>query len=165
MKENSKYFTDIPDAAIGLLRFEIQMFSPKIRYLMRKYPELNHQSILRYLGEISRVEFSRYTVMLFATGRHYTLDTACELVKQAGFRKECRILEFLNAVSMSRSLADIIREYELIHQPYKGILKKLRKINVNPVTIPRRWGDFPLGLESVPEALGIMPPPIEPERS
>lgn len=60
--------------------------------------------------------------------------------KHFNSQKEGRLIEALQFVSLHRSLAaakSLLEEHKL--EAFKRTLKELSSLNINPVTIPKRW--------------------------
>lgn len=84
----------------------------------------------------------KYYYKIIRKGDYFTLDGARSIVESHNFRrdKEERIIYALEQINKFRGIANAKAElYSLDLKDFKRSLKDLDDIQVNPVTIPRKW--------------------------
>lgn len=68
MKDNAAHFAQVPESAIGLLRFEMQLRPGKLHYCTKGTSATSFAAFLLQIEELCRAEFKRYSKTLFCTG-------------------------------------------------------------------------------------------------
>lgn len=136
MLDQINFYKEIPRQAEGLLRFEIQMDQSKVKYLMKKNLCDSLKDFLSQVSDISFYEFRRYMKGLFLKGDYIPMRVAKERVVKAYPEHALEIIEFLKLVSKLRSLDKATAEYDSNGMRYDKILRKLDKLDINPVTLP-----------------------------
>ncbi|MDL2293943.1 hypothetical protein LJC60_04845 [Ruminococcaceae bacterium OttesenSCG-928-D13] len=151
-----------PGPAKGLLRFEIQAYSGKVRYL--KYSrKLTNLGLLQCASEMSHYEFKEYMPQVFWSGCYLPQTSAVTVLKQAvkdgSLREKDRVLieTFMNEVDRIGGITEV---FDAIESPY--MRRKLRGLmdmqHINPVRLPASTA-HELGvvsLPSIPCLLGLV---------
>lgn len=134
------------EAAQDIIRFEVQCKYHKTFTLNQKATALGDHELNKYktlLGhDFYNEEVHYYWNKVIGKGDWYSMQEAARIVQAKHFnsQKEGRLIETLQFVSLHRSLAaakSLLEGYKL--EAFKRTLKELSCLNINPVTIPKRW--------------------------
>jgi hypothetical protein len=158
MLDQIGFFKEIPEAAEGLIRFEIQLEQEKVKRLWNNYSCESLSDFFEQIPEISFSEFRRYMKGLFLKGDYMLFRTAKDRVMKCYPEHAPEIIDFLKLVSQVRSLDEAITEYDTKGLRYDKILRRLNIIKINPVTLPEddaKEIQYPL-LPSIPLILGLL---------
>jgi hypothetical protein len=148
IKQNGYYSPVAIEEAAGLLRFEIQLYARRLRYLCRLDNSLNNLRNFIHCSEALSVQhFEEYIPKVFLRGDYYPIEVSRKIVADSDFyvSTKQKMLTLLNRVSTQRNLMtaldDVCRQYNPT-DPYqftRNLIKCFDAIYLNPVTIPRRW--------------------------
>jgi len=140
LKEKAAEFID-PELARGILRLEVQWKRPRIHYIVKHYglQDLPHEFLNEQLAVTTVQDYLSKIAML---GDYYSLSKAKTLVLNSAFRDRHKdeMISFLTDVNNKRSLSEVKEKGMYPPNIYERIIKQLNQLNINPVTIPGRWG-------------------------
>ncbi len=145
-KGHASISPEILEAAQNIIRFEVQCKYPKTFSLNQKAEALGNHKINKYktlLGyDFYNEEIHYYYDKVIGKGDWYTMPEAIRIIQSRHFnsQKENRLINALHLVSQHRSIAvakSLLQGYE--SESFKRTLNELSSLNINPVTIPKRW--------------------------
>lgn len=134
------------EATRDIIRFEVQCKYHKTFTLNQKAEALGNHEFNKYktlLGyHFYNEEVHYYWNKVIGKGDWYSMQEATRIIQSKHFnsQKENRLIEALQFVSLHRSIAtakSLLEGYKL--KAFKHTLKELSSLNINPVTIPKRW--------------------------
>ena len=134
------------EATRDIIRFEVQCKYHKTFTLNQKAEVLGNHELNKYktlLGyNFYNEEVHYYWNKVIGKGDWYSMQEATRIIQSKHFnsQKENRLIEALQFVSSHRSIAtakSLLEGYKL--KAFKHTLKELSSLNINPVTIPKRW--------------------------
>lgn len=117
-----------------------------MRFSAQKAETLGNHELNKYsslLGhDFYNKEVHYYWNKVIRKGDWYTMQEATRIIQSKHFnsQREKRLIEALQLVSRHRSIAtakSLLKGHELT--AFKNTLNELSRLNINPVTIPRRW--------------------------
>lgn len=135
------------EASQDIIRFEVQCKYHKTFTLNQRAEALGNHEINKYktlLGyKFYNEQIHSYWNKVICKGDWYTMQEAIRIIESKPFnsQKKKRLIDALQLVSLHRSIAtakSLLTGYQL--EAFKRTLNELSNININPVTIPRRWG-------------------------
>ncbi|PVE14337.1 hypothetical protein DDA98_14745 [Clostridium perfringens] len=129
------------DKAKNILRLEIQCKQLKINTLKIKN-EFNDKCLKNYLSrDISFHQIEHYYNKTIGGGDYYKLKEAILMVQISDYTNETKnkIIKVLKAINKHRSIWKAREKSKYSKSCFNRYLKKLRDLNINPVTIPIRW--------------------------
>ena len=90
----------------------------------------------------SNKQIHSYWNKVIGKGDWYSMQEAIRIIEAKHFnsQKERHLIEALHLISLHRSIAtakSLLEKKEL--DTFKYTLNELSKLNINPVTIPKRW--------------------------
>lgn len=138
---NKNVLEDIEDAE-NVLRLEVQCKKTKVNNIKNKN-KWEYNILLHYLDpRISTETLYKYYKKTIGEGDYYTLNKAIELINNSNYRKgkKDKLIEVITLINKKRSVTDAKAEYKNKQNSFKYYLKEIKKLNVNVVTIPERWG-------------------------
>ena len=99
-------------------------------------------SIKSFLVIIYNEQIHHYYNKVIGKGDWYSMQEAIRIIESKHFnsQKEKRYIDALQTVSLHRSIAtakSLLKGYQL--DAFKRTLNELSNLNINPVTIPKRW--------------------------
>ncbi len=150
-KENQKKgYTPISpkilEASQDIIRFEVQCKYHKTFILNQKAEILGNHELNKYKTLLNHSfyneEIHYYWNKVIGKGDWYNMQEAIRIIQSKGFnsQREKRLIEALHFISQHRSIAaakSLLQEYKL--ESFKRTLSELSSLNINPVTIPKRW--------------------------
>lgn len=150
-KENQeKGYSPIPtrilESAQDIIRFEVQCKYHKTFSLNQKADLLGNHDLNKYktlLGhDFYNEQIHSYWNKVIGKGDWYSMQEAIRIIEAKHFnsQKERHLIEALHLISLHRSIAtakSLLEKKEL--DTFKYTLNELSKLNINPVTIPKRW--------------------------
>lgn len=145
-KGNAPVSPEELEAAQDIIRFEVQCKYHKTFTLNQRAETLGNHEFNKYKNLLSHDFYNReihyYWNKVIGKGDWYTMQEAIHIIQSKHFniQKENRLIEALHFVSQHRSLAtakSLLKGYEL--EAFKRTLNDLSSLNINPVTIPKRW--------------------------
>lgn len=137
---------NILDAAKNIIRFEVQCKYHKTYSLSGRAKASGNLNYNKYdsllMHEVCAGEIEHYFKKTIGMGDWYTLQDAVKLIELQHFsaQKTKRLIDALKFVSAYRSLSKAktaIKGDDL--NRFKQTLKDLTRLNINPVTIPKKW--------------------------
>lgn len=158
-ENNKKGYAPIPtqvlEAAQDIIRFEVQCKYHKTFTLNQRAKLLGNHDINKYKTLLAHNfyngEIHYYWNKIIKKGDWYSIQEAIRIIQSKHFnkQKEKRLIAALQFVSRHRSIAtakSLLQKYEL--EAFKRTLNELSNLNINPVTIPKRWN-----IEHIPNLL------------
>jgi len=143
MKED-EYFKDMDiSKAKGILRFEIQCMSQKVDNIRKLYKLKNKTFFDIATNEIAEDILVYYLERTMGLEDYHTLKLARKKVNENGsVRKKTKeeMIKLLEFVNEKRSIPKARRSFSEGEKRFDILLEKIKKIGVNPVTIPINWG-------------------------
>lgn len=149
-KNQEKGYAPIPpkilESAQDIIRFEVQCKYHKTFTLNQKAEALGNHDLNKFKSLLGHNFYNRevhyYWDKVIGKGDWFTMQEATRIIQSKHFnsQKEKRLIEALQFVSLHRSLAtakSLLKGYEL--EAFKRTLNDLYSLNINPVTIPKRW--------------------------
>lgn len=131
---------DIIDSAKDILRLEIQCKKAKTDYM--KYKNKFDMKFLGYYTseELSLKTISTYFDKIIGKGDYYKLDKARGIVNSSNNTKATKekLINILELVNKHRSIDKARENSNYSKESFNRYIKKIRELNVNPVTITRR---------------------------
>ena len=133
----------------NIVRFEIQCKYLKLYALSAEsnHSRVNNRVIMRHLlsNAIARSVIINYFDRVIMRGNYYTLKEATERVLSRRFResKEKRMIDTLNLINQQRGICNAKDYLHNIGGDLHGFNQALHELvaeNINPVTIPKRFG-------------------------
>ena len=124
--------------AKNTLRVEIQCMKPKVKYIKRKLG-LNCTLHPYLRTEEAKKIISYYLKPIAGKGDYYTKETAFALIEESRAKQETKeqLKAFLGQVNQKKSVWKVRATQE--EKLYQSCMRKLKELEINPVTIPRRW--------------------------
>lgn len=127
-------------AAQNVLRFEVQCNAQKVNNIAQKY------RLERSIHHLSKdtlslnilVDYYRKTV---GFEDYYSLPVAKNLIREAEVKEKDKrkMYDVLALISMKRSVWKARDEYKHGNKEFNSVLKQIKKLGINPVTIPVGW--------------------------
>ncbi|MDL2248184.1 hypothetical protein LJB89_00605 [Tyzzerella sp. OttesenSCG-928-J15] len=141
LKNKAKHFVDC-ERAIGILRLEVQCNGRKVEELEKKYGIDRYNPTDFFDEEIAREIVMSYVAKVTKLGAYHSLDNARCIINESRFndRQKTELINFIEEVNSSRSLDKVKRSESYTPYQFRTRLKRLDELNINPVTIPFRWG-------------------------
>lgn len=136
----------ILEAAQDIIRFEVQCKYHKTFSLNQKAELLGNHDRNKYKILLSHnfynEQIHHYYNKVIGKGDWYSMQEAIRIIESKHFnsQKEKRLIDALQTVSLHRSIAtakSLLNGYQL--DAFKRTLNELSNLNINPVTIPKRW--------------------------
>lgn len=129
--------------ANGIVRFEIQCFKTKVKNLHKKYDIEDIAEFLNKSDKISYDIFNYYIPQMFGTGDFYTTEKAYEFINGSKYATKTKE-EMISLVKNTAEYSNLNKaedEFKEKHGKTKlnVIIKKFNKLDLSPLTIPRRW--------------------------
>lgn len=138
-KQIDGYPVEMLERCKNILRIELQCFYRKTRTIKRRYAIRGISICSFMLSEIDQKNiFTFYLRNICGYGDYMELTAAVNTVKESrltGKRKE-EIIALLTEINTTKNVRKIKAKYRERLEP---ILRSLRSLNINPVTIPRRF--------------------------
>lgn len=134
------------EAAQDIIRFEVQCKYHKTFSLNQKAGLLGNHDLNKYktlLGhDFYNEQIHSYWNKVIGKGDWYSMQEAICIIESKHFnsQKKKRLIDALQTVSLHRSIAtakSLLKGYQL--DAFKHTLSELSNLNINPVTIPKRW--------------------------
>jgi hypothetical protein len=144
MKEQSHYFNN-PEEGMGILRFEIQLEYSKIYNIKKNNNFANIKEFLSKSDVLAKKLFFYYLRNFFFEGDYYKLTIAREKIQGSNIKPKTkeRMITLLELTNQRRSLSKSIKKmkeiFNLNNDHIKRCIECFNAINVNPVTIPKRF--------------------------
>lgn len=143
------------ESAQDIIRFEVQCKYFKTFTLNQKAKVLGDHNLNKYKILLGHGFYNReihyYWDKIIGKGDWYSMQEATRIIQSQHFnsQKEKRFIDALHLISRHHSIAtakSLLQGREL--ESFKHTLNELSKLNINPVTIPRRWN-----IEHIPNLL------------
>jgi hypothetical protein len=138
MKQVFKGETD-SESAVNIIRFEIQCKKAKVNSMRQKF------KIKNCLYEVSNDKISKDILLYYyektiGFENYCTLKIAKEVIRISGYKekKQAIMIEVLKLIAQKRSVWKARKEYEL-ENVFDQALKDIKKMGINPVTVPDGW--------------------------
>lgn len=129
------------ESAKDILRLEIQCKKAKTDYMKYKY-----NFDIKYLGyftseELSINTISTYFNKIIGKGDYYKLDNARAIINLSKHTKvtKDKLINVLELINKHKSIDKAFKESKYTKESFNRYIKLIRELNINPVTIPRRW--------------------------
>lgn len=129
------------ESSKNVLRLEVQCNKFKTDSMKYKYEFITKYIWYFLTKEISDKTINYYYSKTIGTGDYYKLKEAIKIIHSSEFSHTIqeRLIETLKQVNKSRSIWKARRDSNYSKESFNSYLKKLRELNINPVTIPERW--------------------------
>lgn len=131
----------ILESAKDILRLEIQCKKGKTDYIKYKY-----NFDIKYLGyftseELSLNIISSYFDKIIGKGNYYKLDKARDIINSSKHTKSTKdkLINVLELINKHKSIDKARENSNYSKDSFNRYIKKIRELNINPITIPRRW--------------------------
>ena len=129
------------DGAKNILRLEVQCKSLKINTIKVKNG-FSDKCLKNYLSkDISYEQIEHYYNNTIGVRDYYKLQEAIRLVQASNYTNgtKNKLIETLRAINKHRSIWKAREKSKYSFSSFNRQLKKIRDLNINPVTIPCRW--------------------------
>lgn len=178
IEKHKDRYSDLSEEEIremdNIIRFEIQCKSPKLNNIKKRfgYEEKSVQNMLTAAHSQEIILY--YYDKLIGEQDFYSLTEAEKIINVSDLttRLKHKLIDILRLIAQTRSISNARDQYVNgvnLRQPSKYLkgkratfnenLREIRKLGINPITIPRKWGlaklDNPRRL--ILEAFGIQP--------
>lgn len=139
----SKVFKDSIDDICpdNVIRFEIQCKYLKVYNLSRK------NQLERTLEQLSKEELSMKQILSYyektiGIEDYYTINEARELIYNSKYSRDTKelMIDVLKLIAQKRSVWRARASDEIDEDDFKKAIKKIKKMGINPVTIPNHLG-------------------------
>ncbi|MFM9329404.1 hypothetical protein [Paenibacillus mesotrionivorans] len=134
-----------------IIRLEVQCMKRKVNNL-KHYYGVADRSLLEFSNEeLSEKVLLSYYEKTVGYEDYYTLQEARRFIHQSDYKRKDqeRMIEVLELINLKRSVWKAREEYEDEKKKFNEALKRIKKMGINPVTIPIGWG-----LHELPNLLG-----------
>lgn len=134
---------DFPEGqeAEEIIRLEVQCKKRKVNNLKQYY-----QVVGKSLLEFSREELSEKVLLSYYKKTvgfedYYTLQEARRLIRESNYKRKDqeRMIEALELINLKRSIWKARGEYEDNKKRFNEAIRRIKKMGINPVTIPVGW--------------------------
>lgn len=125
--------------ASNILRLEVQFENDKARYIQKKQ-KFDSRQLRHFLSpELARNHILYYWDKTVGTGDYYTLNRAAAIIDQSSHTPDMKrkLVEALQAIENAGSIFEAREQANNCKKTFNEHLKRLRALNINPVTIPR----------------------------
>ncbi|ERI07179.1 hypothetical protein [Aneurinibacillus aneurinilyticus] len=146
-EKTKKKYSNIKEAK-NLLRFEIQCNNLKIDEI-DEYSDFSNNSLFYLLNvELCQKKIEYYYDLIVGPGKYYTLNKAIEIIDSSIIcqRKRMLLRRILESIARTGSVWKAKEEFinnqkSLKHadKEFSKRLNQIRKLNINPVTIPNQY--------------------------
>lgn len=140
--KKDKYYKDIDiTKAKGILRIEVQCKSKKIRSIEQAFALESRDIFSLATYDIARREILCYLYKTIGFEDYTTFKKAkvkingCENLKA---KTKTKMIEILRLINQKRSIYRAREIYDDDNKFYK-LLNKIKKLDINPVTVPEEW--------------------------
>jgi hypothetical protein len=137
------YYKDIDISnSEGIIRFEVQCKSQKVNNIKNKY-DMDDKSIFNIAtSEIAKQTLVYYLKKTIGLEDYFTLEEArIKINNSNGYRENTKI-EMINIIELINKKRNIPRArlaYSGKEEKFNKVLKKIKELGINPVTIPLNW--------------------------
>lgn len=139
--ERLKNAKNIVPSAKNILRLEIQCSKTKTDYIKEKYG-WETKYLVNYLKEeLSNEIISYYYKNTIGAGDYYSLTKAKELINNSSHQTRTKeiLVDILERINSAKSIWKVREKNIYPKEDFNRYLRLIRALEVNPVTIPRRW--------------------------
>ena len=136
---NKNKSSEVEDAE-NVLRLEIQCKKNKVNNIKNKN-KWDTNMLLNYLSEeISKETLYKYYKKTIGTEDYYSLKKAEEIINKSNMRenKKNKLIQILKLINKKRSVPGA-RELYCNDSQFNYYVGELKKLGINPVTLPRAW--------------------------
>ncbi|MCX0367873.1 hypothetical protein [Clostridium perfringens] len=125
----------------GILRLEVQCKKVRTNYIKKKNKFESKQLKYYFIEHESQKQIKEYYRKTVGVGDYYKLEKAIELVNKSNYSNsiKSKLIKTLKLVSKHRSIWKARNNRSCSEKSFNKYLRLLRKMNINPVTIPIRW--------------------------
>lgn len=129
------------ESSKDILRLEVQCNKFKTNSMKYKYEFITKYIWYFLKKEISDKTIKHYYDKTVGEGDYYKLKDAIVIIQSSenSHNMQQKLIETLRLVNKSRSIWKARRDSNYSKEAFNRYLKKLRELNINPVTIPERW--------------------------
>lgn len=134
-KEDEKYHEEDLQAAEGMIRIELRVKRPKVRYDAKAHGCEDTRSQLEMVFEIANKNIPRYIKSAYGTGKFVKYGKAKRLIQESEYAKKTKkmLLDFLQEVS-SKGLEGAKEKYE---KDFNKCMKRFNELEISPITIEK----------------------------
>lgn len=141
--KNDKYFSEIDKTkALGIIRFEIQCGSQKIDNIKKSINAKDKKFSTLASTEISQKVLLYYLQKTMGIEDYYTLRSAKKIINnnnELPEKTKKEMTKILELVSKKRSIPKARESFPKGDRKFNGIIKDIRGLRINPVSIPVNW--------------------------
>lgn len=138
---NMKRQEDINNSK-NILRFEIQCNKGKTDYINYTH-EFKGKELYNYTEpSLSKEMIINYYLKTIGKGDFYKLDAAIKKVNSCEkYSARCKnnLIDILKLINKCRSVWKARQQYSKTKETFNKGIKLIRKLGINPITIPERW--------------------------
>lgn len=141
-KNNERLNNNILDKdSINILRLEIQCKKSKTDNIKSRRQFATKNLYYFFKEDLSRETISYYYKRTVGSGDYYKLNNAIKMIKSSdnSIDMQNKMITILREVNKKRSVFIARQESIYNRNNFNKYLKKIRELNINPVTIPERW--------------------------
>lgn len=140
---NDNYFSSIDiSTSEGIIRFEVQCYLQKVNNIKSKY-KIDINNIFNIATKKIAEETLRYYLKkTVGFEDYYTLSEAKNLINNSRQYRDSTKKEMIDLIALinkKRSIPKARKEYSGKALNFNMLIKKIRALNINPVTIPVNW--------------------------
>lgn len=134
-KESKKYNKKDLWAAEGMIRIELRVKRPKIRYDAKTNRCEDTRSQLEMVSKIANKNIPRYLKSAYGTGKFVKYEKAKRLIQESGYIKRTKemLLNFLQEVSSK----DLEKAKEIYREDFNKCMKRFNELGISPITIEK----------------------------
>ena len=151
-ERKSRGLQDGSDESSPIMRLEVQIKATRKMADLKKRHNLKGKSLLDFLQiDVAKDVIERHDERFGLTGDYFSIVEATRLIKASGKQKQTkeRMIAFLTKVTKCKNVNAACKLYEReTGKSSTDLLRSLRKLGINPVTIPCR--------ENTPRLPGIV---------
>lgn len=135
-KETDKYAEGEIREAEGMIRIELRVKRPKIKYDGKKGRYNNTLEFLSHAGDIAEDNIPRYIKKAYGSGKFVKLKEAKQMIENSKYKKKTKekMTEILDKVSKS-NLQEVKQSYG---KSFSKHMKRFNDLGISPVTIEKR---------------------------
>lgn len=153
---------DIPKEYKGYIRFEILAKKEKICYKNQKYKYKNIKEFLLNAARESEKQFNKYIPNHFKTGEYMYLNDALKYInacctgKYITSKQAKRLCKFVRLTAEQKSIYKAKKKIGLNKNQIKKLMELFDEIDLNSVTIPKKWKTKGRNYKSLPSIARLM---------
>lgn len=129
-----KYSKEDLEHAATQIRIELRVKRNKWKSMEEKYNIYSLGSIIKKIGEVSRVELVRYITKTYGVGSFVKFNYAKNVINMSSYHNKTKnvMIEFMEKASKENLEA----AKDMYYDRYGSIMKKFRELRISPITLP-----------------------------